>query len=284
MKRLLEVLILLPLAIIGLRAGGRQPARRHGLVRSVYLNLSRRGRSAAVYRAHCCDRRRCLAWRLFYWLSQGRASPRLAGKFALRPHGCVDRRHVRKAGRSQHFCVFSSVRRVKARHDRQNLRAFDLRDAWRGPGCRRRHGRLCSLCAQPASCDARGCACADGASRRPGAQNAADRRCARRICSAPRSKLFAPDILQLHGAETPARVAAIREKFGRPVMKAIGLQKRGRSRARSAPMKQSRTCCFSMRGLANAAALPGGNGRAFDWTLLAGRSFARPWLLAADGR
>src|SRR5215218_377611 len=32
-----------------------------------------------------------------------------------------------------------------------------------------------------------------------------------------------PDVLQLHGDETPARVAAIRARFGRPVMKAVGI-------------------------------------------------------------
>jgi phosphoribosylanthranilate isomerase len=89
---------------------------------------------------------------------------------------------------------------------------------------------------------------------------------------------FAPDILQLHGAETPARVAAIREKFGRPVMKAIGLATATDLDEISAYEAVADMLLFDAQP-ADAAALPGGNGRAFDWTLLAGRSFARPWLL-----
>jgi phosphoribosylanthranilate isomerase len=89
---------------------------------------------------------------------------------------------------------------------------------------------------------------------------------------------FAPDILQLHGAETPARVAAIREKFGRPVMKAIGLATATDLDRISAYEAVADMLLFDAQP-ADAAALPGGNGRAFDWTLLAGRSFARPWLL-----
>jgi phosphoribosylanthranilate isomerase len=89
---------------------------------------------------------------------------------------------------------------------------------------------------------------------------------------------FAPDILQLHGAETPARVAAIREKFGRPVMKAIGLATATDLDKISAYEAVADMLLFDAAP-ADAAALPGGNGRAFDWTLLAGRSFGRPWLL-----
>jgi phosphoribosylanthranilate isomerase len=91
---------------------------------------------------------------------------------------------------------------------------------------------------------------------------------------------FAPDILQLHGAETPARVAAIREKFGRPVMKAIGLGTAADLDKIEAYDAVADMLLFDAQPTdAAAAALPGGNGRAFDWTLLAGRSFARPWLL-----
>ena len=67
------------------------------------------------------------------------------------------------------------------------------------------------------------------------------------------------------------RVAAIREKFGRPVMKAIGLATATDLEQDQRLRGRSPICC-SMRAPADAAALPGGNGRAFDWTLLAGRS------------
>jgi phosphoribosylanthranilate isomerase len=89
---------------------------------------------------------------------------------------------------------------------------------------------------------------------------------------------FAPDILQLHGAETPARVAAIRNKFGRPVMKAIGLGTAADLDKIGAYEAVADMLLFDAQP-ADAAALPGGNGRAFDWSLLAGRSFAKPWLL-----
>ncbi len=90
-------------------------------------------------------------------------------------------------------------------------------------------------------------------------------------------KAFAPDILQLHGAETPARVAAIREKFGRPVMKAIGLGTVADLDKIGVYEVVADMLLFDAQP--TDAALPGGNGRAFDWTLLAGRSFAKPWLL-----
>ncbi len=89
---------------------------------------------------------------------------------------------------------------------------------------------------------------------------------------------FAPDILQLHGAETPARVAAIRARFGRPVMKAIGLGTAADLDKIGAYERVADMLLFDAQP-ADAVALPGGNGRAFDWTLLAGRSFAKPWLL-----
>jgi phosphoribosylanthranilate isomerase len=77
-----------------------------------------------------------------------------------------------------------------------------------------------------------------------------------------------PDILQLHGQETPERVAAIKQRTGRPVFKAIAV---------SEPADVSRAEAYA--GIADQilfdakagpdAALPGGNGIAFDWTVLA---------------
>jgi phosphoribosylanthranilate isomerase len=87
------------------------------------------------------------------------------------------------------------------------------------------------------------------------------------------------DILQLHGAETPARCAAIRARFGRPVMKALGI-------ATAADLAAIRTYAQVVdRFLLDAkpppeATLPGGNAAAFDWRLLAGQPVPRPWLLA----
>jgi len=78
-----------------------------------------------------------------------------------------------------------------------------------------------------------------------------------------------PDLIQLHGRETPERVTAIRALAGRPVMKALGL-------ATSADLAALRAyAAVADRILLDAkappdAALPGGNGRSFDWAILAG--------------
>lgn len=80
-----------------------------------------------------------------------------------------------------------------------------------------------------------------------------------------------PDILQLHGTETPIRLVEIRRRTGRRVMKALGVATSDDLRGVAA----YRDC--SDRILLDAkpppgAALPGGNGRAFDWTILSGAS------------
>lgn len=78
-----------------------------------------------------------------------------------------------------------------------------------------------------------------------------------------------PDLIQLHGRESPDRVAAIRALAGRPVMKAIGVA----TRADLAPI--AAYAGVADRILLDAkpapdAALPGGNGHRFDWTILEG--------------
>jgi phosphoribosylanthranilate isomerase len=86
-------------------------------------------------------------------------------------------------------------------------------------------------------------------------------------------------LIQLHGAEDPARCAAIRARFGLPVMKALGVAtpRDLEALADYAPVVD--------RFLLDAkppvgAELPGGNASAFDWSLTAGRAIPRPWLLA----
>jgi phosphoribosylanthranilate isomerase len=75
------------------------------------------------------------------------------------------------------------------------------------------------------------------------------------------------DLLQLHGGESPRRVAEIRARFARPVMKVIKLAKEEDLAA--------------VPAYANAKnVLPGGNALAFDWQLLAGKRWPKPWLLA----
>lgn len=87
------------------------------------------------------------------------------------------------------------------------------------------------------------------------------------------------DIIQLHGEESPARCAEIRQTFGRPVMKALGIAQAADLDALAdyAPAVDH----FLLDAKAPpGAALPGGNAAPFDWTLTAGRAIPRPWLLA----
>ena len=88
-----------------------------------------------------------------------------------------------------------------------------------------------------------------------------------------------PDLLQLHGNETPERVKHIREYFGLPVIKALGI-------SGSSDMLQvddyapvADWLLFDAKPPKDASH-PGGNGLAFDWTVLQGRSFDRPALLS----
>jgi phosphoribosylanthranilate isomerase len=89
------------------------------------------------------------------------------------------------------------------------------------------------------------------------------------------------DLLQLHGAETPRRVAEIRARFARPVMKVIKLAKKADLDAVAAYTGLVDRLMFDAKAPKAAKdALPGGNALAFDWQLLAGRHWPKPWLLA----
>jgi len=86
-------------------------------------------------------------------------------------------------------------------------------------------------------------------------------------------------MLQLHGAETPERVRDIRERFGLPVMKVLPVAvAEDLDVARNYESVADRLM-FDARP-PEGAARPGGNARAFDWSLLKGKTFALPWLLA----
>jgi len=85
------------------------------------------------------------------------------------------------------------------------------------------------------------------------------------------------DMLQLQGTETPERVAAIKAHTGKPVMKAIKVAEVGDvERGIAAYMSVADRLMFD----AAEGILPGGNARAFDWTILSGLTVPLPWFLA----
>ena len=87
------------------------------------------------------------------------------------------------------------------------------------------------------------------------------------------------DMIQLHGAETPARVAEVKALTGLPVIKAVGLAEPADLDALWDYGLVEDMLLIDAKP-PKGAALPGGNGVAFDWRLLAGRQILKPWLLA----
>ncbi len=92
-------------------------------------------------------------------------------------------------------------------------------------------------------------------------------------------ELARPDILQLHGNEDARRVAAIRARFGLPVIKALPIAEADDFAAVPEMETVADMLLFDARP-PRGAARAGGHGAAFDWALLAGRSFRKPWFLA----
>ena len=88
-----------------------------------------------------------------------------------------------------------------------------------------------------------------------------------------------PDMLQLHGKEPPARVAAIRRNFGLPVMKAIAVAAKGDLGAVAAFADVADRMLFDGRP-PREATRPGGLGKAFDWRLLEDLDPGVPFMLS----
>ncbi len=88
------------------------------------------------------------------------------------------------------------------------------------------------------------------------------------------------DMLQLHGGETAGRVAEIREGFGLPVMKAIRVATAADLDAAGDYAGAADRLLFDAKPPDKVAALPGGNGLPFDWTILTGRDWPVPWMLS----
>lgn len=89
------------------------------------------------------------------------------------------------------------------------------------------------------------------------------------------------DMLQLHGSESPKRVAEIRARFALPVMKAVKIAGAEDVETASAYLDVADRLLFDAKPPKDMKnALPGGNALAFDWQLLAGRIWPIPWMLS----
>jgi phosphoribosylanthranilate isomerase len=88
-----------------------------------------------------------------------------------------------------------------------------------------------------------------------------------------------PDLIQLHGKESPERTAAIRALTGLPVIKAIGVRDASDIAAALKYEDAADQLMFDAKA-PEGADRPGGHGSSFDWTLLKGLSLKHPWFLA----
>jgi len=88
-----------------------------------------------------------------------------------------------------------------------------------------------------------------------------------------------PDMLQLHGHETPQRVAAIRECFGLPVMKVFPIETKADLAAIAPYTNDADRLLFDARPPRDATR-PGGLGKAFDWHLLEDLNLSIPFMLS----
>lgn len=87
------------------------------------------------------------------------------------------------------------------------------------------------------------------------------------------------DMVQLHGKESPDRVAELRTRYGLPVMKVLGVSGEGDLAALMDYSLVADQLLIDAKAPKDAT-LPGGNGLSFDWRLVAQRRWLRPWMLA----
>jgi phosphoribosylanthranilate isomerase len=90
---------------------------------------------------------------------------------------------------------------------------------------------------------------------------------------------LSPDLIQLHGKETPARTREIAQRAGRGIIKVAGVSEPSDIDAALAYEPIADHLMFETKPPKDAER-PGGLGVAFDWTLMSGRRFQRPWFLA----
>ena len=89
-----------------------------------------------------------------------------------------------------------------------------------------------------------------------------------------------PDLLQLHGRESPERVAEIRARFAVPVMKAVGIADEADVARLAIYAPVSDRLLVDAKPPRTADALPGGNGLSFDWRLVTGLDLGKPLMLS----
>ncbi|MGV6840705.1 MAG: phosphoribosylanthranilate isomerase [Planktomarina sp.] len=87
------------------------------------------------------------------------------------------------------------------------------------------------------------------------------------------------DMIQLHGGEPPRRVAHVRARAGLPVMKAVGIADADDVAHAHGYAKAADQLLLDAKAPKDAD-LPGGNGHAFDWSLIKGEDWSVPWMLA----
>ena len=88
------------------------------------------------------------------------------------------------------------------------------------------------------------------------------------------------DMLQLHGSETPERVTEVKNRYGLPVMKAVGVSDAADLQSIDLYSTVADQLLIDAKP-AKGSKLPGGNGLSFDWELLRGRKYwTKPWMLA----
>ncbi len=87
------------------------------------------------------------------------------------------------------------------------------------------------------------------------------------------------DMLQLHGSETPERVAEVKRRYGLPVMKAVGIADAGDVEKLDLYAQVADQLLVDAKPPKDAV-LPGGNGLAFDWRVISARRWPVPWMLA----
>lgn len=86
------------------------------------------------------------------------------------------------------------------------------------------------------------------------------------------------DMIQLHGDESPVRVTEIKTRYALDIMKAIRVSSAQDLKDVQAFEEATDWLLFDAKPVG--ADLPGGTGHSFDWNLLSGRTFAKPWMLS----